>query len=282
LRWNIAAAVRWWHLVATLLLFLFIGWQSAAQVVAAAQTDTSSATISVWDGLFVGFAGPTLMDASLLNLLRWFVPQLLFFYIIGDLAHGELTQQGHALVPAIGSRHQWWWGKILLLGLLSALYITIGVSAALIGASTLLPWSPTWAGGVFALAGWMPKQAFPTSGTVLVTWILVLYICTLFALAVCQTTLALLFRRSFYGLVATLGVLLGSWLLGTNQPALVRWLPGSHSMLQRHSLWDAQVPLFSLQWSAAYTVALAAIAIGVGGWYVGHMDIFGKSLNDRH
>lgn len=274
--------VRWWHLGATLLLFLFNGWQGASQVAAVAQTASDTIPISVWDAVFIGFAGPGLSDGSLLNFLRWFMPHLLFLYMIGDLAHGELIQRGHAVVPAIGSRRRWWWGKITLLALLTLGYVTLGVVAALIGASTVLPWSGAWQGGIFRLAGWTTSAQFPSSGATLLAWILVLFIGTLFGLAVWQTALSVLLRRSIYGLIATLSVTICSWFLGTNQPALVRWLPGSQSMLLRHSLWDAQVPAFSLQWSVVYNLVLAGAAIVLGIWHVGQMDIFGKSLNERH
>lgn len=282
LRWNIAATVRWWQLGATVLLCLFIGWEGSRQVASAAQTAPASIQLSVWDGIFLGFAGPRLSDGSLLNFLRWFVFHLLFFYMIGDLAHGELVQRGHAVVPAIGSRQHWWWGKIALLALLTVGYVVLGVGAALIGARTLLPWSAAWQGGIFQLAGWDRPLGVPANGTTLVFWILALFIGTLFALAMWQTTLAVILRRSIYGLIASLGITICSWLLGTNQPGLVRWLPSSQSMLQRHSLWDVQTPGFSLSWSVVYNIIVAGAALGLGSWYVGQMDIFGKSLNDQH
>jgi MFS superfamily sulfate permease-like transporter len=81
--------------------------------------------------------------------------------------------------------------------------------------------------------------------------------------------------------MAVVVVMLVSWLLGTDSPTLVRWLPSSQSMLLRHTLFEPSVPEFSVQWSLLYNVMLALVAIGGGRWYIARMDIFGRPLTER-
>jgi hypothetical protein len=280
-RWNIVASLRWWHLWVTVALFVFIGHQGASQVLTIAQTSEETILLSLWDGVFVGFAGPGIADSTPLNFLRWFIPQLLFFYIIGDFGYGELAQRGHAVVPRIGSRSQWWWGKVVLLAATTGAYISIGLAAALVGARTVLPWSTTWDGSVFALADQTPALQFPTSSVTLVHWIIVSYVTSLFALAVWQTILAIFARRSFYGFIAIVASSIASWALGTNHAWLVRWLPGSQSILLRHTAWDTHTPGFSLQWTMVYNTVCIAIALGLGHAYLKRRDIYGMSSREE-
>lgn len=279
LRWNLAA-VRGWHVLATLLLFLLVGWQSAGRIVAIAQTEPGPVNLVVWDGVLIGLGGPGLTDSSLQSLLRWFVPLLLFFYIIGDLIAGELGQRGQLIVPRIGSRLGWWLSKLQFLAVAVIGYVLLALVGTLAGASLRLPWAWAWPGGALALAGVAPPMT--SSGAIVILGALWFFGGTCFALALWQTTAALLLQRAFYGLVLIIGVLLGSWLVGTGRPALVRWLPGSQSMVLRHTFVDPQVAGFSWQWSAIYNLLLAVCAIGIGGWYAARMDVFGDQATERH
>jgi hypothetical protein len=282
LRWDLYATLRWWHLGATLLLFGFTGRHAAVQAARVAQAYGQQLPVSVWDACVLAFAGPGLTDTSPLAMLTWFVPHMLFFYLIGDMVYGELVQRGCAVVPSVGSRRRWWWGKVMTLALLAVGYAVLGVGAVLASALTTLPWSSVWEGGVLALLNASASPPPTISVATLLPWVLWLFAGTLFMAALWQTTLALLFRRSLYGLVAVVMVMLVSWLLGTDNPGLVRWLPGSQSMLLRHTLFEPAVRQFTFQWSLLYNAALALVAIGVGRWYVARMDIFGRPLTERH
>jgi hypothetical protein len=274
------ATVRWWHLVATLLLFGFVGRHAATRVAEVAQTSRQYLSVNVWDACVLAFGGPGLTDTSPLAMLTWFVPHLLFFYLIGDMAYGELVQRGCAVVPIVGSRQRWWWGKVVTLGVLTTGYAMLGVGAVLVSASTALPWSWVWQGDVLTILN--ASVAPPTvPAAVLLAWVVGLFASTVSMAALWQTTLALLFHRSLYGLMAVVVVMLVSWLLGTDSPTLVRWLPSSQSMLLRHTLFEPSVPEFSVQWSLLYNVMLALVAIGGGRWYIARMDIFGRPLTER-
>ena len=131
LRWNLRSSLRWWWPVAAGVLCCFIGWRSALQAAALVNSSQTQVTANVWDAFFIYFAGPGVWDSSLLRMLAWFVPHLLFCYLIGDLANGELLQRGYVVVPLVGSRLRWWWGKMVTLLLLARGEAAVGIGGGL-------------------------------------------------------------------------------------------------------------------------------------------------------
>jgi len=271
--WNIGSSLRWWWPVVVVALVAFMGWRGALEAVEMSNFSQPPVKANVWDAFFITFAGPGLWDTSLVRMLGWFVPHLLFFYFIGDLANGELLLRGYAVVPLIGSRLRWWWGKVCLLAALAAGYTILCLLVVLVVSLAQLPWS--WQGGVLLNAGTLIPVSDYVGGDELLGRVFVLFSSTLFAMSCFQTTLAILSRRSFYGFMTVSMLMLLSWLLGSENPHLVRWLPGSQSMLLRHTFFDQNVSHFSFQWSFIYNAIQTLILVCMGAWYVKQMDIFG-------
>ena len=275
LHWNLRSSLRWWWPVAAGALFSFVGWRSALQAAGYARSAQAQMTANVWDAFFISFARPGVWDSSLVRMLAWFVPHLLFFYFIGDLANGELLQRGYAVVPLIGSRLRWWWGKVVTLFVLTLGYTALSLLAVLAGSMARLPWS--WQLSTLLSSGTLWPLPERMDVGVLFGWTFLLLCSTLFAMASLQIMLSILWRRSFHSFAAISAIALLSWLLGIDRPRLVRWLPGSQSMPLRHTFLDPHVPDFSLAWSLCYNAVLALLAIGLGAWYVRRMDIFGEA-----
>lgn len=256
-------------------MFLFIGWRSASQVIDVARSGPTQMAANVWDGFLTSFMGPDAWSAAPVAMLPWFISHLIFFYLIGDKANGELLQRGYAVVPLIGSRLRWWYGQVLTLLLVTTAYTGLSIGAVLIGSSMRL----SWAWETSTLLKSEPLRFMPDdlSGVTLLGWTFLLYGSTLFAMASLQILLSIVWRRSFYGLTAISLIAIFSWLLGIGNPLLVRWLPGSQSMLLRHTLFDTKVPDFSAEWSLLYNAILAVGAMSVNIWYVRQIDILGSS-----
>lgn len=272
--WNLRAAWRPWWVPAIIGLFVLLGWSGAGQAAGIVESNGTSLPANVWDGLFVAFAGPGIESSSIPLLAGWLAIHLLFFYGTGELANGELQRQGYCVVPLVGSRSRWWRGKVAALLVLAAGYSALGIVAALAGALIRLPWSSQ--GSVLVRSGDL-APAVELSPAALVALIFLLFAGTLFALATFQAALAVTWRSSIYGLTAIEVILILSWLLGADNRELIRWLPGSQSMLLRHTLFNSSVPGFSLGWSYLYNALLALLAIGFGAWLVRRLDIVASS-----
>jgi hypothetical protein len=67
-----------------------------------------------------------------------------------------------------------------------------------------------------------------------------------------------------------------SWVFGIHHPYIVRYLPGSQSMLLRHTFLDPAVYGFSLAWSLIYNTIVIFIVSTGSLLYVRRMDIFKK------
>jgi len=273
LRWNLKSLPLWWRVFLTTALFAFVGWRSTRDAIALANTLQPPTIVNVWDAIFISLAGPDIWNSSLLAMLPWFLSHTLFFYLVGDFANGELLRMGYTVIPLVGSRLQWWIGKATALFVLAFGYTTIGFLTILTISSAWLPWS--WQKSDLISAGtlWPLPETLGIAG--LLGWAVLLFISTLVALAYVQTTLAIIWRHSFYGFFSIVAIIILSWLFGTGNLLLVRWLPGSQSMLLRHTFFDPVVPGFPLEWSLIYNIALALIAIGLGAWLMQHTDIFG-------
>lgn len=271
LTWNLGAAWRLWWVPATIGLFLLLGWGAAGRAAAYVESTGAGIPANMWDGLYIAFAGPGSGAASLPG---WLAIHLLFFYATGDLANGELQRHGYGVVPQVGSRGRWWRGKVAVLLVLALGYGALGILATIAGSLIRLPWS--WQGSELVRSGDL-AQAVELSPAALVTLTFLLFAGTLFALATFQAALAVTWRSSIYSLTAIAVILILSWLLGADNRELIRWLPGSQSMLLRHTLFNSSVPGFSLGWSYLYNALLALLAIGFGAWRVRRLDIVASS-----
>lgn len=276
IRINFKTTLRMKDLILTVVIFSLIGLFSVYEVV----TYPSSCAKNVWDVLFVTFAGPSISDDSLFNLIFWFLPYIMFFYMFGNIAEEELSQRGVSIIPLIGSRRVWWLGEVATLFTLSAIYVLIGIATVLTVSLFFLPWSNQISPFLLSLELWqIPKDT--TVVTLMIRWIFLLFGSTLFAVSFIQMALSVIWRNSFTALILVCAVMILSWLFGIRHPYLVRWLPGSQSMLLRHTFLDPTVYGFSLTWSLVYNAIIVLIVLAVSFIYVRRMDIF-KKISEIH
>ena len=266
---NFRTVFRLKNFILTVVIFSLIGLLSVYEVA----TFPSSCSKNVWDVMFVAFAGPPLADDSLFDFTLWFLPFLMFFYMFGNIAEEELSQRGISIIPLIGSRRKWWLGKTVTLFILSNAYVLVGIGTILVVSLFFLPISNQIS--PFLLSGkiW---QSIPKGMAVitLMSWIFLLFESTLFALSFIQMALSIMWRNSFVALIFVSAVMAISWISGTRHPYIVRWLPGSQSMLLRHTLFDSSVYRFSLNFSLVYNATLVSMLLVVSFIYIRRMDIF--------
>ncbi len=276
MRINLKTAFHMKNLILTIVIFSLIGLFSVYDVA----TYPSSCAKNVWDVLFVAFAGPSISDDSLFNLIFWFLPYFMFFYMFGNIAEEELSQRGVSIIPLIGSRRGWWLGEVITLFILSIIYVLIGIVTVLVVSSFFLPLSNQISPFLLSHELW---QTIPKDMTVvtLMRWTFLLFFSTLFALSFIQMAFSVIWRNSFTALILVCAVTILSWLFGIGHPYLVRWLPGSQSMLLRHTFLDPTVYGFSLTWSLVYNAIIVLIVLAVSFIYVRRMDIF-KQISEIH
>jgi hypothetical protein len=266
IRWQSQSFLLWRHLFLPFALFLFIGGYAVSQTT---QLSTAPANISVWDVALVAFGGPGADDNSLVRMLVWFMPYLLFFYFIGDFAYGELAQRGYWVLPLVGSRFRWWVSKTATLSGFVLAYTWLYLGGVLLIPALRL------AGNIEGFSLW--EQVFPThpeiNGWVFLGWVFGSFLTTLLASTLCQLSLSLVWQKSFYGFSAASAWMLLSWLFGTGAPAWVRWLPGSQAMLFRHTFFAPEVPGFSMAWTWGYNLLFCLAAFLLGAYTLRHTDI---------
>lgn len=272
---NFKTTLRMKGLILTVVTFSLIGLFSVYEIA----TFPSSCAKNVWDILFVTFMGPSISNDSLFNLIFWFLPYLMFFYMFGNIAEEELSQRGVSIIPLIGSRRKWWLGEVATLLILSIIYVLIGIVTVLIVSLFFLPLSNEISPFLLSLKLWqIPKDM--TVAT-LMRWTFLLFFSTLFAVSFIQMALSVIWRNSFTALILVCAVMILSWLFGIGHPYLVRWLPGSQSMLLRHTFLDPTVYGFSLTWSLVYNAIIVLIVLAVSFIHVRRMDIF-KEISEIH
>ncbi len=272
---NFKTTLRMKGLILTVVTFSLIGLFSVYEIA----TFPSSCAKNVWDILFVTFMGPSISNDSLFNLIFWFLPYLMFFYMFGNIAEEELLQRGVSIIPLIGSRRKWWLGEVATLLILSIIYVLIGIVTVLIVSLFFLPLSNEISPFLLSLKLWqIPKDM--TVAT-LMRWTFLLFFSTLFAVSFIQMAFSVIWKNSFTALILVCAVMILSWLFGIGHPYLVRWLPGSQSMLLRHTFLEPTVYGFSLTWSLVYNAIIVLIVLAVSFIYVHRMDIF-KKISEIH
>jgi hypothetical protein len=262
--------------VLSVFTFSLIGLFSVYEVA----TYPSTLSKNVWDVLFVTFAGPSISDDSLFNLIFWFLPYLMFFYMFGNTAEEELSQRGVSIIPLIGSRRGWWLGEVATLFILSIIYVLIGIATVLAVSLLFLPWSNQISPFLLSIQLWHIKEN-TTIVTLVFGWILLLFLTTLISFSLTQMALSIMWRNSFVSLIFVGAVMVLSWVFGIHHPYIVRYLPGSQSMLLRHTFLDTMVYGFSLTWSLVYNAIIILIVLAVSFIYVRRMDIF-KKISEIH
>jgi hypothetical protein len=272
LGFNLRSFGRPWKSLLTSILFVGIGMSNALEVQSAMDNG------NIWHAILLSFAGPAVWGSSLTQALTWLVPHVLFFYLVGNIANEELLNRGYAIVPLMGSRRTWWLGKLTLVFLLSIGYTLLWFLSVFLGAALVLPVTRTAHPFLHSGESWI----FPSNINIadLLLWIFSLYIGTLFTLTTVQITISVWWRRSFHAYIFVVVVSILSWLLGTDQPELVRWLPGSQSMLSRHTFLDSTIPGFTFEWSLLYNGLILLLTFGLSLWHIRRLDIFGVSLAD--
>jgi hypothetical protein len=258
-------SIRGWRPIFVIgLLLVFMGWRRAA--------DEAASIKSLGDFYFLVFSGPGNETSPMNEFLLWFVLQMLFFYLIGDMGYGELSQKCCFLFPALDSRRRWWTGKILTLFILTVCYVLFLVLVLTLGAVFAIPININSLVTPVGLLDLFPSSQ-PLTGEQLLLTILMLYISSLFALGSLELALSLFFKKSIDSFLFTLSLVLISYFMGVGRSTLIRWLPGAQSMLIQHTFIDVVVPGFSLTWSVVYNALLAAISIGYGYLILKKLDI---------
>jgi hypothetical protein len=259
IRLNLKTAFRWKDLLWTVVLFAVMGLLSVYEVV----PYRTALSKNVWDVFFVTFVGPSMVNDSLFEFVRWFLPYLFFFYLFGNTAEEDLSQRGVSIIPLIGSRRKWWLGEVVTLLLLSFFYVAVGIAALLVIGLCFLPWSMHISPFLLSNGIWQAIPKDLTVATLILRWIFPLFFGTLFAVSLLQTALSIQWRNAFTSLIAASAIMILSWLFGTRRPHVVRWLPGSQSMLLRHTFLEPQVHGFSLTWSLVYNAVLILAILAV-------------------
>lgn len=271
--WSVRSALRWWWVATTGVMFVFVGRSSAQEALAILAHDGEPGNAGVWDAALLAFAGPGVDQSALRSWAAWLVTHLLFLYFVGDLAYAELPRRGYAVLPRIGTRVRWWLGKVVTLAVLTAGFTLEGLLAVLLGSLTKLPWS--WRAPILPVVAALPRVVRYSEVDTALAAGLILFFTTLLAMGCLEAALSIALRRSFYGFASASAILLLSLALGTSHPGLIRWLPGSQSMLIRHSFFDPRVPGFSFLWSLIYDSVLIVGAIGAGVSLMARFDVVG-------
>lgn len=277
IRLNVKTALRWKDLLWTVVLFVMVGSFGVYEVV----TYPAALARNVWDVLFVTFSGPGLTNDSLFEFVHWFLPYLFFFYLFGNTAEEDLSQRGVSLVPRIGSRRKWWRGRVVALLFLSLFYVVAGIAVVLIISGCFLPWSAHLSPFLLSSGIWPTIPRDLSVSVLLLQWIFPLFLGALAAISLLQTALSLQWRNAFLSFIAASALIVLSWLFGTQHPLAVRWLPGSQSMLLRHTFLEPRVHGFSLAWSLGYNAAIILAVLAVSFVCIRRIDIV-KEISEIH
>ncbi len=206
-------------------LIAFIAYRSANAVLALSQGSFGPAQPNAWDLLFVALGNFTNVYLAI---------GLLYIYLVCDLL--PEPSLGQMLLFRLGSRRQWWLGKVLTL-LLATLVYLMGITALLALIATLiLPWEPNYSSS----AQWMPesvnlpmdffRKVQPVPPLQHLLQELVLLALGLFFIGLVMMVVIQLSRRYFLGLLTGCLLLAGSFmsLFLNGPPSWWIYTPGAH------------------------------------------------------
>jgi hypothetical protein len=230
---------------------------------------------NVWYAVLLAFIGPGLEEPDLVTALRWLLPHIVFFFIIGEVGNEELLQRGYAVLHRVGSRRAWWLGKAGMLLILALVYTLLWMATVLACAAIILPLPPD--SMPFSNLDRVWPRLAAISLTQFLVWTILLNTSSLFLLALSQMALSIWLKRSYYAFIALASTAILSWLLGSKQAALTIWLPGSQTMLARHDFMENSLLHFTVNWSLGYNLLLITLVSAVSYAYIRRLDIFNSS-----
>jgi hypothetical protein len=165
--------------------------------------------------------------------------------------------------------------------LLSLFYVVTGVATILIVSRCFLPWSTHLSPFLLSSGIWQTIPKDLTVATLILRWTFPLFFGTLVAVSFLQMALSLQWRNAFLSFIAASAMMILSWLFGIRHPSVVRWLPGSQSMLLRHTFLEPQVRGFSLAWSLGYNAAIILAVLVISFICIRRIDIV-KEISEIH
>lgn len=174
------------------------------------------------------------------------------------------------VMPRFDSRESWWWSKATVLLIVTVVYTLAGAVLIILSSLPLTGWSGQISNRMINGELWPVTQM---SIEQLLLWTLLPFGTTLLAVVSVQTSLSVVWQDSTLALGAVAFLLVASWFIGNTSPELVRWLPGSQSMLMRHTLFESRVHNYSISWSVAYNLVLTFVALEWGAYRIRQMDI---------
>ncbi|WP_322507014.1 hypothetical protein [Anaerolinea sp.] len=237
-------------------LIAFIAYRSANAVLALSQGGFGSAQPNAWDLLFVALGNYTNVYLAI---------GLLYIYLVCDLL--PEPSLGQMLLFRLGSRRQWWWGKVLTLLMATLIYL-LGITALLaLISSAILPWEP----GYSTAAQRMPetvnlpmdffRKVQPGPPLLHLTQELILLALGLFFIGLVMMVIIQVSRRYFVGLLTGFLLLTGGLmsLFLNGSPSLWNYTPGAHlTYISLYPLRMIPIAYSILYWMAGITMAFIA------------------------
>ncbi len=267
---NLAGLWAPWTVFTAAAFFLSAGvWAGGAL---SAMPSTSSRS-----GLAVAyvFAGPRPLDLNFIALSLWLVPQLIFFFWVGQAAQRELSTSGAIVLPRFASRQSWWGIHVLTLVVVALVFTGSALVVTVLGVTLIagisidaVPMAPMMSGAqVDTSIGY-----FDLLGMIMSLWAT-----SLLALGTVQTVVALATRQAVVGLLSVCILVVASAFIGTVIPDLARWLPGGQTLLLRHWPFDRRAIDFTLTWTLIYNLGVFMAATLAGAWWLRRADILASS-----
>lgn len=237
-------------------LIAFIAYRSANAVLALSQGGFGPARPNAWDLLFIALGNYTNVYLAI---------GLLYVYLVCDLL--PEPSLGQMLLFRLGSRRQWWLGKVATL-LLATLVYLLGITFLLVLiSSAILPWEP----GYSSAAQRMPetvnlpmdffRKVQPGPPLAHLAQELVLLALGLFLIGLVMMLVIQISGRYFVGLLAGVLLLTASFmtLFLNGPPAWWIYTPGAHmTYIGLYPLRMIPISYSILYWSVGIALSFAA------------------------
>ncbi|WP_369902180.1 hypothetical protein [Bacillus manliponensis] len=200
----------------------------------------------------------------------WLFINCYVIFLIGNYTYNDLFNNGPYLILRSNSKLKLWISKLVWIVCTVLFFYMVVFLIVILISIFFIPFQiDSWS--VYGEQNILPLMAYKIEGSTFILELICLYVTSSIAISIFQVFLSFIFN-SIYSYISVIVLLFASIFIFSP------YLPGTHSMIMRHTLFDTSYNL-SFEISILYNSILILLSSTIGAVYFNRVDIVFKNNN---
>lgn len=228
---------------------------------------------SLIDIVFIALAGPILENYSLIDNIRFLLPQMLLFVFLGNFFFSSFHKQMHYDLIRISSVKKWLLSKVIISLFFILVFNILAFCALIIVGSLFL--TPTFSWSELSYAFYLDLASYSFTATYFIFQTYFILVTTTIALVLVFYVIAILTKNFTHTYVIILVILSLIYVSSFVPISIVKWLPSNLLVFSRHYIFDNRTNL-TLTWNIIYNFIISFAMFRIAIWKLKEIDFGGE------